>query len=104
MPTGATPGGIAAGAAAGAAVAALLALVAVVAFVYVMVKFSLTAPVIVMEHQLNPVRALARSWHLTRGNSLRLFGFYLLFVFGYMLWLNRLIITQYEEFKETLKG
>lgn len=32
------------------------------------------------------------------------FGFYLLFVFGYMLWLNRLIITQYEEFKETLKG
>lgn len=32
------------------------------------------------------------------------FGFYLLLVFLYMLWLNRLIITQYEEFKETLKG
>lgn len=32
------------------------------------------------------------------------FGVYLLMVFGYMLWLNRLIITQYEEFKETLKG
>lgn len=32
------------------------------------------------------------------------FGFYLLLVYLYMLWLNALIIKQYEAFKETLKG
>ncbi len=48
------------------------------AIVYSMVKLSLTLPVIVIDKELNPVAALLRSWRLTKGNSLRLFGFYLL--------------------------
>ncbi|MDE1467139.1 hypothetical protein [Aurantiacibacter sp. D1-12] len=60
------------------AVAALLGLVAFVAVIYVMVKFSLSSPVIAIEKQLNPVTVLQRSWQITKGNSLRLFAFYLL--------------------------
>lgn len=50
----------------------------VVAVVYVAVKTSLTAPVIIVEGRRNPVAALKRSWLLTRGNSARLGLFYLL--------------------------
>ena len=53
--------------------------------VYVMVKLSLTMPVIVIEKVLNPFAALTRSWRLTRGNSLRLFLFYLLLVLVYLV-------------------
>lgn len=53
--------------------------------VYVMVKLSLTMPVIVIEKVLNPFAALTRSWRLTRGNSLRLFLFYLLLVLIYLV-------------------
>lgn len=51
--------------------------------VYVTVKFSLTLPVIIIERVMNPVTALMRSWHLTAGNSLRLFVFYLLLFLAY---------------------
>lgn len=71
---------IALGAAIGVAVAALLGLVGIVLAIYVYVKFSLVSPVIGVEKQLNPFAALARSWRLTKGNSLRLFVFYLLLV------------------------
>lgn len=53
--------------------------------VYVMVKLSLTMPVIVIEKVLNPFAALTRSWRLTRGNSLRLFLFYLLLALIYLV-------------------
>ena len=53
--------------------------------VYVMVKLSLTMPAIVIEKVLNPFAALTRSWRLTRGNSLRLFLFYLLLVLIYLV-------------------
>ena len=53
--------------------------------VYVMVKLSLTMPVIVIEKVLNPFAALTRSWRLTRSNSLRLFLFYLLLVLIYLV-------------------
>ena len=53
--------------------------------VYVMVKLSLTMPVIVIEKVLNPFAALTRSWRLTRGNSFRLFLFYLLLVLVYLV-------------------
>ena len=53
--------------------------------VYVMVKLSLTMPVIVIEKVLNPFAALTRSWRLTRGNSLRLFMFYLLLALIYLV-------------------
>jgi Membrane domain of glycerophosphoryl diester phosphodiesterase len=59
---------------------AALALIAL----YVMVKFILIAPVIAMEGVLNPIKAMQRSWQLTRGNSLRIaaFVFLLLFTIG----------------------
>jgi hypothetical protein len=66
------------GVAAGVAAGALVGIVAFVAFVYVYTKFSLTVPVIVIEEVMNPVRALGRSWSLTKGNSVRLFLFYVL--------------------------
>jgi len=62
----------------GAGVAVLALLIAAVLIVYVMVKLSLTAPVIAIEGQLNPLAALARSWQLTKGNSLVIFFFILL--------------------------
>jgi hypothetical protein len=64
----------------GTAIAALLLLVAMVLILYVMVKLSLTAPVIAIEGRLNPLNALARSWQLTKGNSLRILAFVLLLV------------------------
>ncbi len=53
-------------------------LVALVVACYVLTKFSLVSPVIAIDGQRNPVTALKRSWHLTKGNSVRLFFFYLL--------------------------
>ena len=61
-------------------VAALLGFVGAVALVYVWVKFLLTSPVIAIEREMNPITALQRSWQLTKGNSLRLFAFFLLLV------------------------
>jgi hypothetical protein len=66
------------GAAAGAGAGVLVGLLAAVAIVYLLVKFSLTTPVIVVDGVMNPIAALGRSWALTKGNSLRLFLFYLL--------------------------
>jgi len=47
-----------------------------VLLIYIIVKLTLTSPVIVIEGVRNPIAALQRSWRLTKGNSLRLFGFY----------------------------
>lgn len=66
------------GGVAGVGVAAMVGIVAFVAVVYLYTKFSLTVPVIVIEDMKNPIRALSRSWSLTKGNSVRLFLFYLL--------------------------
>jgi len=64
--------------AAGPSPGSLIGLVATVAMIYVYVKFSLTVPVIAIERVGNPIRALGRSWGLTKGNSVRLLLFYLL--------------------------
>lgn len=69
---------LAVGAAAGPAIGLLLGLLVAVALAYVWTKFSLTAPVIAIERVMNPFTALGRSWSLTRGNSVRLFLFYVL--------------------------
>ena len=69
---------VAIGAAAGAAAGLLVGLMALVAVLYLFTKFSLTMPVIVAERVYNPIRALGRSWTLTKGNSVRLFLFYVL--------------------------
>ncbi|GGD58152.1 hypothetical protein GRI62_01650 [Erythrobacter arachoides] len=68
------------GAAINPALAVLLGLVALVMALYLYVKFSLVSPVIAIEKVMNPLRAIIRSWQLTKGNSLRLFFFYFLLV------------------------
>ncbi len=63
------------------AAGALALLLAVPLMVYLFVKFALTAPVIAIEGERNPVAALLRSWRLTRANSLRIFLFLFLLMF-----------------------
>lgn len=57
---------------------ALIGLLGVVALIYIAIKFTLVMPVIAIEEQLNPVKALKRSWQLTKGNSFRIFVFLML--------------------------
>ena len=59
--------------------------IAFVALCYIVTKLSLAAPVIAIEGQLNPIKALQRSWALTRGNSIRLFFFYLLLLAAFVV-------------------
>lgn len=61
-------------------IGALLALAGMIVAVYLYVKFSLSSPVIAIEKIMNPFTALRRSWQLTKGNSFRLFAFYVLLV------------------------
>lgn len=63
----------------------LVPLMAMALFVFIPVKLSLTMPVIMIEKFVNPVSALVRSWQLTNGNTLRLLGFYLLLMTGYIV-------------------
>ena len=67
------------------ALAAVAVLLGLVGMIYVSIKFSLSAPVIAIEKQFNPFAVLARSWRLTKGNSLRLFGFFLLLFVVYFV-------------------
>lgn len=69
-------------AAAGSPVAAVLAgFVLVLIGLYMFIKFTLTAPVIAIEGERNPIKALTRSWRLTKGNSVRIALFLLLLFF-----------------------
>lgn len=75
----------AARAAGSSAVTVAVLLLCLVGFVYASVKSSLSAPVIAIERVFNPFRVLARSWRLTKGNSLRLFGFAALILIVYVV-------------------
>ena len=56
---------------------------------YLWIKFSLISPLVAVDEIKNPVQALRRSWQLTKGNSLRIFGFFvLLFVAGVLVFLT----------------
>lgn len=61
----------------------LVSIAAVVLGIYLYTKLSLTAPVIGIERILNPVKVIARSWALTKGNSLRIFLFYFLLILAF---------------------
>ncbi len=77
---------VALGAATGSVpVAVVLAMMVLPVLAYVWTKMSLVAPVMVIEGIRGPIRALARSWALTRGNSLRLFLFYCLVLFAFLV-------------------
>lgn len=66
-------------------VAVLLGILIAVVFVYLFTKLSLSTPVIAIESQANPLTALTRSWSLTKGNSVRIFLFYLLLFIAMMV-------------------
>lgn len=68
-----------------AALGVIGSIAALVLSCYVLTKLSLSSPVIAIEGQLNPLAALRRSWQLTKGNSVRLFFFYLLIVVAYLV-------------------
>ena len=66
----------------GGLVVALLPLLGIIlfplllaAFIYVLVKTWLVPAVIAIEGEMNPINAIKKSWALTKGNSLRIFGF-----------------------------
>lgn len=56
----------------------LVGMVAAVVLIYVVIKFVLLAPAMVIDGNLNPVGALRASWAATKGNSLRLLLFFFL--------------------------
>ena len=55
------------------------------AVIYLSVRASMSAPVIAVEGQRNPVAVLKRSWALTKGNAGRLLAFYLLLGIAYIV-------------------
>src|SRR3569833_1479362 len=60
--------------AAGSTALTVIVVIAVlVALRYAMTKFSLIPAVMATEQVLNPVKAIDRSWRLTKGNSVRIF-------------------------------
>jgi hypothetical protein len=67
------------------ALSALVLLAAVIAWIFLFVRFSLVAPVLVKEHVASPLTALRQSWALTRGNGGRLFGFFFLLFVTYLV-------------------
>jgi len=48
--------------------------------IYLWIKFSMTGPAIAAEKISNPIDALKRSWALTKGNSLYIFGLFLIVI------------------------
>jgi membrane-anchored glycerophosphoryl diester phosphodiesterase (GDPDase) len=66
-------------------VAAIAWILAFVGFVYICVKVSLAGPVIAIDKVFNPITVLTRSWRLTKGNSFRLFLFYVLLFIVYIV-------------------
>lgn len=69
------------GAIAGAAIATLLSFVFAIAFVVIVIRLVLIAPVMAIDNVLNPVAAIKRSWSQVKGNTRRVAMFlFLLFV------------------------
>lgn len=64
------------------ALGVLVGIALAVGVAYFFTKMLLVAPVIAIENQTNPLAALARSWRLTNGNSVRIFAFMFLLLFA----------------------
>ncbi|HEX4847668.1 MAG TPA: hypothetical protein VFV30_05955, partial [Novosphingobium sp.] len=65
------------------AAATLMVTLSLIALIYVIVRISLVAPVVMVDGERNPIAALKRSWALTRGNAGRLLLFYALLLIGF---------------------
>jgi hypothetical protein len=66
-------------------VAILLVVAIVVGLILVCTRLSLMLPVVALEGTVNPLKAIRRSWSLTRPVQWRLLGFYLLFFIAYFV-------------------
>jgi hypothetical protein len=64
----------------GIVIAAILA-----AVIHVAIRTCLSAPIVAVERERNPVAALVRSWRLTKGNSGRIGLFFLLVVIAFLV-------------------
>lgn len=67
------------------ALAFLIGMLAIPAVFYLMIKFAMVAPVMAIERTFNPIKAMQRSWSLTKGNSLRIFLFFVLVIVAVMV-------------------
>jgi len=67
------------------AVSWLVNVVMVAVMLYVAVRLALVPPVIAIDKVFNPIKAIKRSWRLTRGNGARLLAFFLLIGIAYMV-------------------
>lgn len=66
-----------------AALTTTVVLGAIAGLIYVAVRISMVAPVVMVEGERNPVAALRRSWGLTAGHTGRLLLFYALLFVGF---------------------
>ena len=75
-------------------VGATLSLVALPLVLWLSAKFAIVSPAVVIDGNLNPIKALTRSWTLTKGSSLRIVAFFaLLFIAGFILFaVMRLVV------------
>lgn len=70
----------------------------VIATFYVTARLALTLPVIVLENEMNPLRALQRSWRLTSAHARIVFGFWTLLA---AIWTVTLIVQTIIAFAAT---
>lgn len=52
---------------------------------YLVVRFAMTAPVMVLEGERNPVKALRRSWDMTQGRGWKISGFIVLLLIAFLV-------------------
>jgi hypothetical protein len=64
---------------------AILVAIFVCLLVAALVRVSLTLPVIIMDKVFNPMAALMRSWHLTKGHALGILLFYIVLLVVYLV-------------------
>lgn len=67
------------------ALTALAFIAGVVFAIYAMIKCSLIPAIVAIEKTYNPIIMLKRSWVLTKGNSLRMLGFFILIGIVYLV-------------------
>jgi hypothetical protein len=70
---------------AGPVVVALVPLLFIAVILVVVVRFIVLSPAIVIDGNMNPIAAIARSWNLTKGNTLPLAFFLFLLTVAYLV-------------------
>ncbi len=71
--------------ASGGALGGFISIVLLVIELYLMIRCMLALPVIVLEHRLNPIKALRRSWRLTSKHAWKILGFVALLGIAYFV-------------------